>query len=133
ALCARAEALADSIDWDAAAAEIKQLQAEWKTIGAVKKSRSEAIWQRFRSACDRFFARYAQRHEIARGERVAAREAICAEVEAAADTPAPASGESGETAGPSELLDKVRSLRARWQQEIAARGVEPARAAELDQ
>ena len=86
ALCVRAETLADSTDWDAAAAEIKRLQAEWKTIGPVKKSRSEMIWQRFRTACDRFFARYAQRHEIARGERVAAREAICAEVEAAADT-----------------------------------------------
>ena len=43
----------------------------------MKKSRSEAIWQRFRGACDRFFARYAQRHDVARGERVAAREAIC--------------------------------------------------------
>src|SRR5207302_2540530 len=52
-LCVHAEALADSTDWDTAASEIKRLQAEWKTIGAVKKSRSEAIWQRFRSACDR--------------------------------------------------------------------------------
>ena len=33
---------------------------------------------------------------------------------------------------PAELLARVRLLRARWQQEIAARGVEPARAAELD-
>ena len=77
ALCAQVEALADSTDWDAAAGEIKRLQTEWKTVGPVKKSRSEAIWQRFRGACDRFFARYAQRHEIARGERVAAREALC--------------------------------------------------------
>ena len=30
----------------------KQLQAEWKTIGPVRKSKSEAIWQRFRAACD---------------------------------------------------------------------------------
>src|SRR5205085_1843989 len=50
ALAVRAEALAQSTDWDAAAAEIKRLQAEWKTIGPVKKSRSEAIWQRFRAA-----------------------------------------------------------------------------------
>ena len=75
ALSVRAEALAESTDWDAAAAEIKRLQAEWKTIGPVKKSRSEAIWQRFRGACDAFFARYAQRHDTARAERVAAREA----------------------------------------------------------
>ena len=51
ALCARAEALAESTDWDSAAAEIKALQAEWKAIGPVKKTRSEAIWQRFRGAC----------------------------------------------------------------------------------
>ena len=63
---------------------IKRLQAEWKTIGPVKKTRSEAIWQRFRGACDLFFSRYAQRHDIAKAERVAAREAICAELEALA-------------------------------------------------
>ena len=87
ALCARAEALAESTDWDAAAAELRRLQGEWRAIGPVKKSRSEAIWQRFRGACDRFFLRFAQRHEIAREERVAAREAICAELAAFAPEP----------------------------------------------
>ena len=48
ALCAQAEALADSTEWDAAAAQLKQLQAEWKTIGPVRKSKSEVVWQRFR-------------------------------------------------------------------------------------
>jgi len=81
ALCAKVEALRDSTDWDATATEIKRLQAEWKTVGPVKKTRSEAMWQRFRAACDEFFARYAQRHDIARGERLAAREAIVAELE----------------------------------------------------
>jgi hypothetical protein len=84
ALCVKAEALRDSTEWEAAAAEMKRLQAEWKTIGPVKKSRSEAMWQRFRGAADHFFARYAQRHDIALGERVAAREAICQELEALA-------------------------------------------------
>jgi hypothetical protein len=122
ALCARAEALAESADWDAAAADLRRLQAEWKTIGPVKKSRSDAIWQRFRAACDRFFARYAQRHEIARGERAAAREAICAELEAAAVWPEV----------PADLLAAVRSLRVRWQQELAMGGVDPDRGAALD-
>src|SRR4029434_554272 len=80
----RAEAVAESTDWEPAAAEIKKLQAEWKTIGPVKKTRAEAIWQRFRSACDHFFARYAQRHDIAREERVTAREVMCAGLEALA-------------------------------------------------
>jgi hypothetical protein len=125
ALCAKAEALADSTDWDAAANEIKRLQNEWKTIGPVKKTRSEAIWQRFRGACDQFFSRYAQRHDIARGERVAAREAIVAELEALA------ADESAEP--PADLLGKVRSLRGRWQSELAARGVDRERAAQLDE
>ena len=81
-LCVRAEAVAESTDWESAAAEIKKLQAEWKTIGPVKKTRAEAIWQRFRAACDHFFTRYAQRHDIAREERVTAREAIVRELEA---------------------------------------------------
>src|SRR5262249_59982665 len=102
ALIARVEALKASTDWDAAAGEIKKLQAEWKTIGPVKKSRSEALWQRFRGGCDYFFARYAQRHDIARGERVAAREAIVAELEALA---APVVSHESEVAGPESQVD----------------------------
>src|SRR5439155_6436793 len=104
ALSVKAEALAESTDWDGAAAEIKKLQAEWRTIGPVKKSRSEAIWQRFRGSCDRFFARYAQRHDIARAERVAAREAICAELEGlAVRSPEPT------VDSPESTLDSPRS------------------------
>ena len=141
ALCVQVEALADSTDWDAAASEIRRLQNEWKTIGPVKKSRSEAVWQRFRSGCDRFFTRYAQRHEIARGERVAAREAICAELESLAPSPVDETGVVSDLPGlsevegsraPQELLSEVRALRARWQQEIVARGVDHERAAALD-
>jgi hypothetical protein len=125
ALCAKAEALAESTDWEAAAAEIKRLQNEWKTIGPVKKTRSEAIWQRFRGACDHFFSRYAQRHDIERGERVAAREAIVAELEALAAEPS--------VEVPADLLTNVRALRGRWQSELAARGVDRERAAALDE
>jgi len=138
ALCAQAEALSGSTDWDATALEIRRLQNEWKTIGPVKKSRSEAIWQRFRNACDRFFTRHAQRHEIARAERVAAREAICAEMESLAPSPEinePVKPDvvSGFSRTPQELLTTVRALRARWQQEAAARGADHERAAALDQ
>ena len=141
ALCARAEALKDSSEWDTAASEMKRLQAEWKTIGPVKKSRSEAMWQRFRGAADHFFARYAQRHDIALGERVAAREAICAELEALAPqspvgAPPPAANDSALTAQagepPADLMATVRALRGRWQTELAARGVDRDRALALD-
>jgi hypothetical protein len=145
ALCVKAEALAESVDWDRAAAEIKRLQAEWRAIGPVKKSKSEAVWQRFRTACDRFFTAYAQRHDVARAERIAAREAICAELEALASqgdeasAAAPASGSGGDAASatsqgaPGDLLSTVRAIRLRWQQEVVARGVDLQRARELDE
>jgi len=133
ALCVKAEALAESTDWESTAADIRRLQAEWKTIGAVKKSRSEAIWQRFRAACDKFFARYASRHDIAQSERVAAREAIVSELERLVPQPVegePAATQSQET--PPDLAATVRGLRSRWHQELAARGVDRDRAAALD-
>ena len=123
ALSARAEAAAESIEWDTAAAEIKALQAEWRAIGPVKKTKSEVVWQRFRAACDRFFARYAARHDAARAERIAAREALCAELE----------GFAAVDDAPADLAQTVRTLRSRWQQEIAARGVDPDRARSLDE
>jgi hypothetical protein len=112
ALAARAEALAESTEWDQAAAELKSLQTEWKTIGPVRKSRSEAVWNRFRTACDRFFERYKQRHAIDVSGRVATREAVVAEAEALA------AGASEEA--PAEPLTLLRGLRARW---TAAPGV----------
>jgi hypothetical protein len=128
ALIQRAEALAESTDWDPAAAEIKRLQNEWKTIGPVKKNRSEAIWQRFRAACDTFFSRYTQRHDIARGERVAAREAIVAELEGLAAVDSQQSSVDSQ-----ELVAKVRDIRSRWQRELALRGVDRERAIALDE
>ena len=120
ALIARVEALAESTDWEATANEIKRIQNEWKAIGPVKKSRSEALWQKFRGACDTFFARYASRHDIARAERVTAREAIVAELEslAAADSAEPAA----------DLAVKVREIRSRYNAEVAQRGVDRERA-----
>src|SRR5262249_12605623 len=106
---------------------IRALQAEWKAIGPVKKSRSDAIWQRFRAGCDKFFTRYAHRHDVARAERIAAREAICAELEALA--PSPSSDDATASAPqelepPADLAATVRTLRNRWQQELVARGVD---------
>jgi hypothetical protein len=129
ALCARAEALADSTDWEPAAAEIRRLQSEWKTVGPVKRSRSEAVWRRFHGACERFFTRYAQRHDLARAERVAAREAICAELDALAAETVPDAPQEP----PPTLPAAVRTLRERWQQEHAARGVDADSARALDQ
>ena len=84
ALCIQAEALAESTDWETAAAEMRRLQAEWKTIGPVRKNKSEAIWQRFRGACDHFFDRYKHRHEIELGSKLSERETLVTDLEALA-------------------------------------------------
>ncbi|MBI5479448.1 MAG: DUF349 domain-containing protein [Deltaproteobacteria bacterium] len=56
-LCARAEAVQESADFDETALLIKNLQEEWKAVGPVPKADSDAIWKRFRAACDHFFTR----------------------------------------------------------------------------
>src|SRR4029453_9964650 len=84
ALCEQAEALADSTDWEATATAIKQLQAEWKRIGMPPRGQSEALWQRFRGACDRFFDRRSRREELAREAAVKGAEEACAALEALA-------------------------------------------------
>ena len=48
----------------------------------VKKSRSEAIWRRFRGACDHFFDRYKHRDALALEEVQHTRERLCSELEA---------------------------------------------------
>jgi DNA polymerase III psi subunit len=110
ALCARAEELATSRDWDRAAAEIRRLQAEWKTIGPVRRNKSEVVWQRFRGACDTFFDRYKRRDEIELESKQADREQLVAELEAL--SPSEGGGINGTDA--SGLLEQVRSLRSRW-------------------
>jgi hypothetical protein len=55
ALCEKAEALKDSKDWAATGKAIIALQADWKKVGPVPEKVNQAIWKRFRSACDFFF------------------------------------------------------------------------------
>ena len=60
ALCEQIEAIeTDSLktfaDWDAVTQKIKELQAEWKTIGFAPQKMNTVIFERFRQACDAFF------------------------------------------------------------------------------
>jgi hypothetical protein len=109
-LCERAEALAASTDWDNAVTQVKQIQAEWKTIGPVRKSKSEAVWQRFRTACDRFFERYKHRDQLDLLEKAEPREGVIRSLEALV-TEGAASAEA-----PVDLVNTVQTMRARWQQ-----------------
>ncbi len=57
ALCERIEGLADAEDLTAAIDEAKRAQTEWRAIGPIRRSKSEAVWKRFRAACDVLFDR----------------------------------------------------------------------------
>lgn len=110
ALCARAEELSTSTEWDTAAAEMKRLQVEWKSIGPVRKNKSDAIWARFRAGADRFFERYHSRHEIALASKLAEREAVVAELEALA-------AHTAETV-PANAAEEVQRLRNAWNRSV---------------
>jgi hypothetical protein len=65
ALCERVEAIAaeenkSSSDWDRHTKEIIEIQAEWKTIGFAPQKMNVKIFERFRAACDAFFAKKAE-------------------------------------------------------------------------
>ena len=111
-LCMQAAALVESTDWETAAAAVRRLQAEWKTVGPVRKNRSEAIWERFRTACNRFLERYEQRDQIAFAANLAEHEALCRELEEM-----PRSGEEAAASpAPERLEQTVQGVRRRWQQ-----------------
>ncbi|AGM04939.1 DUF349 domain-containing protein [Amycolatopsis keratiniphila] len=56
-LIAEAESLSESSDWGETAGRYKDLMTEWKAAGRAPKDSDEALWQRFRAAQDKFFAR----------------------------------------------------------------------------
>jgi hypothetical protein len=121
ALATQAEALRESTDWEATSTELKRLQGEWRTIGAVRKNKSEAVWQRFRKACDHFFERYKDRDNLERQAAIAAREALCGELEALAPEAAPADGAMPSDVmppaePPADLAARVQAAVGAWRQ-----------------
>ncbi len=64
-LCEKVEAIAaeenkGSADWERHTNEIIAVQAEWKTIGFAPQKMNVKIFERFRAACDDFFAKKAE-------------------------------------------------------------------------
>jgi hypothetical protein len=109
ALVERVESLLEPPDWDAAAAEVRRVQTEWKSIGPVRKNKSEAIWQRFRVACDQFFDRYRHRDLGVVQGALAERDAVCVELESLAASLA------DQASPPDGLFRRVQELRQQWQ------------------
>jgi hypothetical protein len=129
-LCVRMEELAESSDWNATFAEIKKLQADWKAVGPVRRNKSEALWKRFRGACDRFFERYGKRHEIDQTKRVEEREAVCRQLEALAPRFSSPDPEPVVAAAAAEAVEAVEPVAVVLEGADAAEGVEAVGAVE---
>jgi uncharacterized coiled-coil protein SlyX len=54
-LCDEAEALADSTDWSATAAAFRELMRSWKAAGRASRADEDELWNRFKTAQDKFF------------------------------------------------------------------------------
>lgn len=106
AICVEAEAIADSTDWKETAEKLKQLQRDWKKIGPVDRKDSDAVWKRFRAACDSFFNRRKEHYsqlDAEREENLKIKTGLCEKAEELAE-----SSEWHETA------EALKDLQAEW-------------------
>lgn len=93
-------------NWDKATEEIKGLQAQWKEIGPAPRKVNNAIFARFREACDKFFeakAEYYRTIKAEHKENYAKKEALCVQAEemlAKIDEPG--------------SREKIQALQAEW-------------------
>lgn len=108
-LVERAESLSQSTDWRATAMALAALQKEWRTIGPVPKKNSDAIWKRFTTACDTFFARKKEVNSGVRNEEAAN---LKAKREVIGLLSALCSFEGSRD----EAFAQLRGLQARWQE-----------------
>lgn len=109
-LCEQAEALMESTQWKATSDKLIKLQKEWRTIGAVPKRQSDAVWNRFLAACDTFFNR---KKEATSGVRKAERANLEAKKEIVAELTTLQADTDTDRA---DAIAKLNELRARWQQ-----------------
>lgn len=107
ALCEKAEALKDSGDIRKAANEVVKLQAEWKKIGSVPRKQSDAIWQRFQTACNYFFDERKKLNSAKRDEENANLEAKRAVIAKLKELPL-----DGDRR---EVIGQVKELQGEWQ------------------
>ncbi len=105
AICVLAEELAESEQWQKSATAIKELQAEWQKLSTSPGGEEHRLFQRFRKACNHFFARRHAHYESGSEVRQAnlrEKEKLCLEVEEIVANP------QFNDAG------RIRNLQGRW-------------------
>lgn len=108
ALCVQAEEMLAKIDEPGSREKVQALQAEWKTIGPVERRNSDAIWNRFTTACNAFYEELRSRRTGKREEENAnleAKQAVIEKIKAI-----PLDGDRN------DVLPAIRQLQMEWQQ-----------------
>ncbi|MDR0687716.1 MAG: DUF349 domain-containing protein [Prevotellaceae bacterium] len=105
-LCAQAELLSESDEWKKTTDELVKLQAKWKEVGPVPHKQSDAVWKRFRTACNKFFDRkkeYFAAQDARYDENLKKKEELIAEIKnfVASDNP-------------SDSLAAIKEFQQRW-------------------
>ncbi|AGA90730.1 small-conductance mechanosensitive channel [Thioflavicoccus mobilis 8321] len=108
-LIAEVAALVEHSDLDRAIEATKECQRRWHTTVAGRKADENALWQRFRDACDAVFGRRRAQLEARDAElndNLAVRTAICDEAQTLAEADAP----------PAQIETLLRELDGRWRE-----------------
>lgn len=105
ALCEKAEAMKESTDWKATGDAFIKMQKEWKSIGAVPRKYSDALWKQFVAACDYFFEQKNKASESTRtseNENLAQKKNIIEQLKTLAE------------GGVENIAEQVRQLTKQW-------------------
>lgn len=94
ALCEKVEEVLDvelssHKEWEDKSKEIVELQKYWRTIGFTPKKENNAIYERFRTACDSFFDKkreFYARHKEAQANNLQLKIDLCVQAEAIKDS-----------------------------------------------
>ncbi|MFO0579881.1 MAG: DUF349 domain-containing protein [Polyangia bacterium] len=100
-------------DWKATGEAVKKLQADWKALGPVpgaQREQAEALWTRFKAACDAFFEKrkghYAELDED-RAQNQRKKEELCIRVERLAIAP---------SADLKAAAEQIKRYQAEWKE-----------------
>ena len=94
AICEKAEAidfatLTNFVAWEEKTKEILELQAEWKTLGFASRKVNTQLFERFRKACDTFFAKKSEYYKEVKDSftlNLEAKQRLCEKAEALKDS-----------------------------------------------
>lgn len=108
ALCEKAEALLDKAQEKGALEQMQALQAEWKTVGVVRRKAGDEVWKRFCAAVDAFHSarrKHFGAQRSAENDNLKAKQEIISQLKAIS-----------EESDRKDVIATIRELQDKWQE-----------------